>query len=122
MTSRLVHPRMMAALEQDFFPQSAALKPPVKSRNTAGEEVVTHPAPRAGYEAVPCRVGPADGGERRMTQQTYLDATHRIVLSGQFPDLAEEWKAEVDSQEYDVLLVTADPEDAMTRLMARIVR
>lgn len=122
MTSRLVHPKLMQALERDFFPQRAALKPPVKTRNSAGEKVLTYPAARPGYEAISCRVGPADGGERRASQQTYLDATNRIVLSGQYPDLTEEWKVEVGGQLYDILLSSPDPEGAMTRLMVRLVR
>jgi len=112
---------MMEYLERDFFAQRCALKKPTKTQDTTGAETVTH-AVKPGYEAIPCRVGPSAGGERRTNQQVYLDATHRIVLSGQFADVTEEWVAEVDSQEYQILLVAKDAEGVMTRLECRIVR
>lgn len=126
--SRLVHPRMMEALMRDFFTQSCVLKEPVKSRDSVGEELRTY-APHQGCEAIPCRVGPAGGrvgpaggGERRTDRYAYLDVTHRIVLVGLFPFVTEEWIAEVNGQEYEILLVTGDGEGVMTRLETRIAR
>lgn len=120
--SRLVHPRMITALQQDFFLQSCALQEPATSQDTAGAETSAYTT-RAGYESIPCRVGMATGGERRTNlQAVYLDATHKIVLKGQFHDVTETWKALVDGQAYDILLATADPEGAMTSLLCRIVR
>lgn len=121
MTSRIVHPRMMATLERDFFTQSCALKKPTKSQNAVGEETATF-AVQPGCDAIPCRVSSASGGERRTNNYVYLDATHKIVLVGQFQELSEEWIAEVDGQEYQILLVVRDAEGAMTRLECRIVR
>lgn len=120
MKSRLLHPRMMQALSVDFFDQLCTLKKPLKAQDGAGEEIVSqsvHP----GYEAIPCRVGPAGGGERRGSNYTHLDATHRIVLVGQY-QVTEEWTAEVDGQEYEILLVAVDAEQVMTRLETRIAR
>lgn len=119
--SRIVHPRMMEYLRRDFFTQSCALKQPTKSQDTTGAETVFF-AVRTGYEAIPCRVGTAGGGERRGNNYTYLDATHRILLDGQFQDVTEEWIAEVDGQEYQILLAATDPEGVMTRLECRVVR
>lgn len=120
MVSRLVHPRMMSKLKE-FFPQRCALKQPVKSRSTTGKEVIVHTVV-PGYEALRCRVAPAGGGERRVTQSTYLEATHSIALPGQFPDLTEEWIAVVDGQNYQILNVGKDAEGVMTHLDTRIVR
>ena len=119
--SRLIHPRMMSSLTRDFFTQSCALKEPLKSRNAAGEELRTYAA-RQGCEAIPCRVGSAGGGKRRGDLYAYLDATHRIVLAGLFPFVTEEWVAEVNGQEYEILLVAGDGEGVMTRLETRIAR
>lgn len=120
MTSRLIHPRMTAVLTRDFFDQLCTLKRPLKTQDGVGEEIIEqsiHP----GYEAIPCRVGPAGGGERRGNNYTLLDATHRIVLVGQY-QVTEEWVAEVNGQEYEILLVAVDAEQAMTRLDTRIAR
>ncbi|MFZ5856779.1 MAG: hypothetical protein ACOYZ6_08110 [Chloroflexota bacterium] len=121
MQSRIVHPRMMEYLRRDFFTQSCALKQPTKAQDTTGAETVAHDV-KPGYEVIPCRVGAAGGGERRGNNYTYLDATHRILLDGQFQDVTEEWIAEVDGQEYQILLVAKDAEGVMTRLECRIVR
>jgi hypothetical protein len=119
--SGLIHPRMMETLERNFFPQRCALKQPNKSQNSTGEEVINYSV-RTGYESLPCRVGAAGGGQRRGNEQIYLEATHRIVLSGNYPDVAEQWKAEVDGQEYDILYVARSAEEATTRLETRIIR
>jgi hypothetical protein len=112
---------MMQSLTRDFFPQRCALKEPIKTPDAAGEELRTY-ALHQGCEAIPCRVGPAGGGERRTDRYAYLDATHRIVLSGMFPFVTEQWIAEVNGQAYEILLVTGDGEGAMTRLETRIIR
>jgi hypothetical protein len=117
---------MLAKLEKTFFPQRCALKEPTKSQNSTGQEIRTHSV-HVGYEAIPCRVGAAGGGQRRGNQMTYLEATHRIVLSGQYPDLpsawreGEEWMAEIDGVEYTILMVATSTEESTTRLETRIV-
>jgi len=121
MVSRLIHPRMMEQLERDFFPQLCALKQPVKTQSSTGKEIVNYEV-RPGYEALPCRVAPASGGERRGERFTHLDATHAIALPGQFQDVTEEWIAVVDEQKYEILLVGKDAEGVMTHLDARIAR
>ncbi len=121
MSSRLIHPKMTSMLERDFFPQNCALRRPVKSQSTTGREILDYETP-PGYEALPCRVAPAGGGERRISQGNYLDATHAIALPGQFPDVTEEWIAVVDEVKYQILLVGKDAEGVMTHLDTRIVK
>ncbi len=121
MIGSLIHPRMMETLEKDFFRQSCALKQPTKSQSTTGQEKVTHTV-RTGYEAIPCRVGATGGSQRRGNEQVYLEATHRIVLSGCYADVMETWIAEVDDQEYEILYVARSAEEVTTRLETRIVR
>lgn len=124
--TNLIHPRMLEKLEKNFFPQRCALKQPTKTQDSAGQEIRTYSV-HEGYEAIPCRVGAAGGGQRRGNQMTYLEATHRIVLSGQYPELpekwleGEEWVAEVDGVEYTILMVGKSTEEVTTRLETRIV-
>lgn len=125
--SSLIHPRMMSKLQRNFFSQICALKEPLKSQSTTGEEKKSYEI-HVGYDAIPCRVGAAGGGQRRGNQYAYMEATHRIVLSGQYPDLpaafleGEEWIAEVGGYEYKILLVATSAEEATTRLECRIVK
>lgn len=124
--SSLIHPRMTQKLVKNFFPQSCALKEPTKSQGTTGEEVKAYSI-HFGYESIPCRMGAAGGGQRRGNQYAYLEATHRIVLAGHYPDLpeawleGEEWVAEVAGHEYKILLVAKSAEEVTTRLEVRIV-
>lgn len=121
MTRPLLHPRMAEKLA-NHYPQICTLKPPIKAQNTVGQEKLTYPAAYPGYESIPCRVGAAGGGQRRGNEQVYLEATHRIVLLGSYPEAAEQWAAEVDSVEYEILFVARSVEDMTTRLECRIVR
>ena len=110
----------MESLQRDFFTQSCALEKPTKTQDAdTNEEIITFAIQ---HDGIPCRVGLSRGGERRLSDGTYLDATHRIVLTDQFNDLTEEWIAVVDEQEYQILLVTPDAEKIMTRLECRVLR
>lgn len=120
MSRALVHPRLAEKLA-NHYPQICTLKEPTKAQNTVGQEKLTHTA-YSGYESIPCRVGAAGGGQRRGNEQVYLESTHRIVLLGSYPEVIEQWVAEVDSVEYEVLFVARSVEDATTRLECRIVR
>jgi hypothetical protein len=119
--SRLVHPKLISILQIDFFPQRCALKKPVKSQSTTGKQNITYVV-EPGYEALPCRVAPPSGGERRGDRYTHLDATHAIAIPGQFADLTEEWVAVVDGQQYQILLIGKDAEGVMTHLETRIAK
>lgn len=119
--SGLVHPQMMQSLYQHFFPQSAALQRPTKSRNAAGEEVITFSTPE-GRSGIPCRVSPAKGSERRRASQKYVEATHTVLLQGQIHDLTEEWQVVVDGMVYDIQAVELDAEGVMTSLYCRVLR
>lgn len=122
--SRLIHPKMTKVLEKDFFPQRCALKKPVKSQSTTGKEKVSY-FTQPGYEALPCRVAPASGGERRGNNFTHLDTTHAIMVPGSYDDVTEEWVAEVDGVTYQILKpgkASRDPEGAMTHFDTRFVR
>lgn len=122
--SRLIDPRMTKILERDFFPQRCALKKPVKSQSTTGKEKISYTT-QAGYESLPCRVAPANGGERRGNHFTHLDTTHAIAVPGAYDDVTEEWVVEVDGVTYEILRhgkASRDAEGAMTHFETRFVR
>ncbi len=119
--SRLIHPRLLHTLQRDFFPQSCTIETVVKTQSTTGQEKNAWEAV-SGWNAIPCRKAAAGGGERRMNNQVYLDATHTILLSGIFTGLTEEMHAVVDGEAYDILVVEPDSEGITTRLMVRFVR
>lgn len=121
MASRLIHPRMMRMLERDFFPQICTIEESTETQSTTGQ-------PKQAWAAIPaltaleCRVGEVSGGERRSSNQIYLDATNIILLAGDYPGITEKQRAVVDGQVYDILLARRSAEEAVTRLVARVVR
>jgi hypothetical protein len=121
MPSRLIHPRMMQALERDFFPQLCTIELGTDAQDTVGQVKPTWAAV-PGLTALKCRVGEISGGERRSNNQTYLDATHTILISGTYPAITEKHRAVIDGRTYDILLMQISPEETTTRLVSRFVR
>lgn len=119
--SRLVHPRLMQALQRDFFAQTCTIRKPVKSRNEIGGETRVY-EDLPGHNGLACHVAPPQGGERRTEQQVYLDATHVIMLNAPYPQITEEMQAVVDGVAYDILLATLDSQKILTELNVRLVR
>ena len=107
-------------MERDFFAQSCAIQAVTQTQNSAGE-VVNSWATVSGWNALPCRLMASGGGERRTSNQKYLDSTHAIELSGDYA-VTELMQAVVDAQVYEILLVEKSAEQAITRLIARLVR
>ncbi len=118
MTSRLIHPRLMATLEQDFFATYCTIEQAVESQDSMGGVVPTWGTL---FAYLPCRIAPAGGGERRQTNQIVLESTHTIVISGTYA-ITSKMRAVVEDVIYDILLVERDSEWTMTRLNVRIVR
>jgi len=118
--SRFIHPTLTSVLA-DFFPQGCTIQQASISQDAAGAEIRAY-ADVIGLVDVACRVAPAQGGERNTAEMTYLDATHRIVLAGSYPQITEAMRAVVDGQAYDILLSALDAEGAITRLSVKLVR
>lgn len=121
MASRLFHPRMMAALEPNFFAQICTIQSSTEAQDAAGQPQDNW-ADAPGLVGLACRVGGISGGERRTVSQKYLDATHQILISGHYSAILEKQRAVVDGQAYDILLPVPSPEQAVTKLVVRLVR
>jgi head-tail adaptor len=119
--SRIMHPRLLQSLQRDFFTQLCTIRQNTPTQNNVGQMKDAW-ANVEGMTALPCRVGGISGGERRTSAQTYLDATHKILIAGHYPSITEKQQALVDGQIYDIILPQASPDETVTRLIARIVR
>jgi len=120
MVSKLLHPRMVASLQKNFFPQACTIQINEPTQTPSGKEQ-PHWVDIPGLVAIPCKVGGTTGGEHRMTEQIYLDATNIILLAGFFAQIDETMRAVVEGQDYDILLVNSNSEKAVMRLVTRIV-
>ena len=107
-------------LTRDFFPQLCSIQQATYAPNSSGERVATW-ADVDGLSEIACKVGNTAGGERRTSNELYLDATNVIILAGYFDNITEIMRAVVDEQAYDILLVNSNSEKAVMRLVTRIV-
>lgn len=119
--SRLIHPRMMDSLTRDFFPHVCRIDAKTVTQDASGHETPTWQAV-SGWEEIACRKAPLSGNEQRTGNQTYLEATEKIILVGQYAGMNETMRAVVDGQAYDILVVEPDSEGVNTRLMVRLSR
>lgn len=121
MMSRLISPKLMQTLQQDFFPLLCSIQKPVKSQSTSGQEIKTWTdMPALGN--IPCRVKATGGDERRLPNEIYAITTHRIALAGVFAELKSEMRAVVNGTVYDILLPEVDSEGFATYLNVRVVK
>jgi len=121
MTSRLIDHRLMAVLNVDFFNRTGTIQQATKSQSTTGQEKsdwVNVP----GMIDIKCRISASGGGERRFSNQAYLDATDTALLSGAYA-VTEQMRFVDDAGNiYDILRAEPDSEGITTRLTLRTVR
>lgn len=121
MTRSVIHPKLLARLQEHFFTDRCAIEEATDSQNDFGE-VEKEWAVVQGHEAIPCTIAPVDSPEERNdAQMTVTDATHTIMLAGHFPDVATAQRAVVGETAYDIRSVDVDSKATMTRLMVRLV-
>lgn len=121
-SSSIVHPQLMEALLPNFFNRRGAIQEPNKTQSTTGQEKQTW-ADVVGMTAIPCRIAPAGGLERRFQNEAFLDATDTALLSGTFERLTEQMRFVGDKGNvYDILRVEFDSQAVTTRLTLRTVR
>lgn len=122
--TRLVHPAMLDRLERDFFPQRCRIEQASETLDEYGQPLAEDDESQwtavLGMETIPCRMAPATGGKRRTAQMTVTDATHVIVLAGNFAIMSK-MRAVVDDQAYGILLPSHDAEGVTTKLMVKLV-
>ena len=116
----LAHPNRLAALRH-AFPSTCAIQRATESRGATGEVILSW-GDAPGMTAIPCRVAPTGGREVKRENQTYVVATHYILLRGYYGGISERDRAVVGSQVYNILLVEHDGEQSVTRLECEVIR
>lgn len=113
----IVHPRMLEGLAL-FYPSLCTIQQATLAQDAVGEPLATWADL---LQALPCRVSPAGGQERKLPNQTYGVASHTINLRGHYPSITIAMRAVVDSVNYDVLSVEHDGNAYTTRLQVQVV-
>lgn len=107
---------------RNFFPDTATIqqKPNPESQDAAGQpvEVWTN---LPGHDAIPCRVMPSGGTERRSTNQLIAQSTHVILLTGAYKAIEARMRVTVKTLAYDILLPETDGSAAITRLYCEVI-
>lgn len=123
---RLMEGRFWSAVG-GFYPGTCAIQQATETADSYGELMETWAAV-GGMEAIPCRVSPAGGTERKSPQAIWSVATHVINLQGGFRTITAKMRAVVDCGEeqsamaYDILLAQVDGGGEVTRLVCEVVR
>lgn len=122
----LVHPQMLAQLEQaGFFPSSATFYAQASGVDSYGRRNGSWAAVTA-LSDLACSVNRPSRSrgapqEVRRDDVTITTATHEIVLAGAYPAVTTKMRAVVDGVTYDVLSVVCDAQGASTVVMAELV-
>jgi hypothetical protein len=119
MSSRMiVHPRMLEGLAA-FYPSLCTIQNAVEPQDSVGQPVPT--SYTDALTALPCRVSPAGGSERKLPNQTYAVGSHTINLRGHYPTITPKQRAVVEGVAYDILAVESDGNAYTTRLQVQVV-
>lgn len=122
----LIHPRLLDRLAPSFFPDRASIEANVPTRSASGA-LVSAWTTVPGLRDIPAAVSPqifSRAGERRTTELTSGETTHRIALVGAFPQITASMRlvvvAGTHAGTYDILRPDLDSQSGMTVLEARI--
>lgn len=122
----LIHTRLLDRLAPTFFPDRVTVERNVPTRSASGHPPAAWSA-LAGHQNIPAAVSPqifSRAGERRTTELTSAETTHRIALAGAYPGITASMRLVVaagpHAGTYDVLRPDLDSQAGLTVLEARI--
>lgn len=116
----IVHPRMMEALQPNFYPSVCTIQDLNATRDSVGQ-LIPNPTDLAAHIDLPCRIAPRSTREVRTENQIYVNATHHVALNGYYPDIDEVMTAVVDGVAYDIEGVEHDGNRKTSRLFVRLI-
>ena len=119
----IINPGMLAALEDNFYPETATIYTVTETQNAVGELVPSLGPVVGTYTDLPCRFVPAvlqagvgAGGEQRMKDQTRFIDLMTVSFNDYYPLITEEMVVVIDTVQYNIMLVDKDGQDQTSRL------
>ena len=125
MVRSLVDPRLLDRLAPSFYPSRATVEASSTTRSPSGAVLSTWDG-KPGLVGIPCAVSPmifTRAGERQTSQMTVSETTHRIALSGSFPQITAPMRLRVTGPNaglYDIIRPDRDSQGVTTVLEAKI--
>ena len=116
----IIHPRLLAALQMNFYPSACTVQVATETQNDAGEVLMAW-ADFAGHVNLPCRIAPVGGREMKRPDMTYTVGSHSIGLAGWYSTIVPKMRAVVSGVNYDILAVEIDGQMAATWLRVQVV-
>lgn len=123
----LVHPRLLDRLTPSFYPSRATIERAIEARTPDGG-ISRSWVPVAGMVGIPASVSPmifTRTGERRSSELTARETTHRIGLVGSFPTITAAMRIVVTGGPhegtYDAIRPDRDSQGQTTVLEARTI-
>ncbi len=109
-----------------YFDKTCTILEAVESRGASGAVMASDWQPVEGLSNIPCRLASVvlkrANNEVRTADGTYVDAPYEALLLGNFPQIEEKWRAQIDSVDYDIVLVSLDDAAITTHLALKITR
>lgn len=116
----IVHPDMLTNLA-DFYASSCTIQQATVTQNAVKEDIDAWANLHVGLA---CAVAPPSSGGRgevKLSDQTYVVATHMVDLAGYYPTVTERMRVLVNGLVLDILLVVHDSHQKTTRLTCEVV-
>ncbi len=116
----IVSPRMFRMLE-NLYPDTCTIQEVAETQSTTG-----HPEKAwsnlGDHVALPCRLSPIGGTERKTATQVYSIASHAIELTKPYPDIVPKMRVIVEGEMlFDILLVERDGQGVSSRLVVQAI-
>ncbi len=109
-----------------YYDKACIIMEPVKSKSPSGAIQRKDWQAVTGLDSIPCRLASAvmkrANNEVRTPEGTYVVAPYEASLAGSYPQIKEEWRAQIDGTDYDIILVSPDSAGVTTHLALKIVR
>lgn len=122
MKRNFFHPRMLASVPGEVYPNRITIQEAEETRLPSGQKQSTW-SNVADLVDLPGRITPAGGGERRLPAQIYEQTTHVINLAGFYPTITTKHRAVADDGRiFNIILPERDANQVTTRLMCELIR
>jgi hypothetical protein len=117
---------MPAVAADGLFNATCTIKQRTNTVSALGQLNMTGYEPIADLTNIACRFapqapgGPPQGDVTRMQQQFDTRTLYHVLLDGYYPEILQQYLANIDGTDYEIMAVENDSDFQMTRLAVRV--
>jgi len=122
MERTIIHYGMLDKLFR-FFPRTVTIQQFIPgTQDTYGEKTIGTWTAITALTDLPCRIGPASGGEQKRPDITPVLYDYRIVIAGYYDSIQENYRAVMDDDTaFDIVRIEHDSQQITTPLLVKLV-